>query len=54
MNFKIGDNWPIGRIFTWIVRHIAHFKSLKSWRSQVFLMCIEIYIHVFAIIKQPT
>ncbi len=65
------SNWPTGSIFTGIVQHIAHFKSLKGWRSQVFtrwcgkiqteflfskiavfLMYREIYIYVFAIIKQ--
>ncbi len=29
-------NWPTGSIFTGMLRHIVHFKSLKRWRSQVF------------------
>ncbi len=67
------SNWPIGGIFTGMVRTFCTDYKVGRWRSQVFtcwcgkiqtdflfskiavfLMYMEIYVHVFAIIKQPT
>ncbi len=34
--FKIGDNWPIGSIFTGIVQTFWAVYKVWRWRSQVF------------------